>query len=137
VALVAVALLGAVSVGLVRAADDPVVVNYDPIKTPGGYKTYYAALAFSPSTGKYGYSHDWLARINAERVALKNCKADDARLLVVVGNGFCALALGDDKTAYGFGYAETEAEAKKIALRECRKRTTNCYIAVSICSFGG
>jgi serine/threonine-protein kinase len=133
---VSAVLIGAGSATLARA-DEPTVANYDPIRTRLGLQTYYAAIAYSTSTGRYGYSHDWTARINAERVARKNCEATDAKVLVVVGNGFCALAVGDDKTAYGFGYAETDAEAKEIALRECRKRTANCRVAVCVCSVVG
>jgi hypothetical protein len=99
--------------------------------------TYYAAIAYSQSTGRYGYSSGWLAEINARRSALANAKARDARVILVVGNGYAALALGDDSSAYGYGYAETAAEARRHALAECQKRTTNCYIAVCVHSWAG
>jgi len=100
--------------------------------------TYYAAIAFSKATGKYGYSSGFLSKVNANREALKNCKANDASVVLVVGNGYAALALGDDKSAYGYGYAEKSAdEAKRHALEGCRKRTTNCKIVVWVHSWAG
>jgi hypothetical protein len=99
--------------------------------------TYYAAIAFSSSTGRYGYTYGWLSEDNARRASRAHCKADDARVVLVVGNGYAALALGDDRSAYGYGYAETADEARRHALEECRKRTTNCYIAVCVHSWAG
>lgn len=92
--------------------------------------TYWGAIAYSQSTGAWGYSRRWLSEVNARRVALKNCEAEDARIVLVVGNYWCALALGDDVSAYGTGYAKTAEQARRFALEECRKRTTNCKVVV-------
>jgi serine/threonine-protein kinase len=108
-----------------------------PARTQPANTTYWAAIAYSTSTGSYGYSYGWLAESNARRVALKNCKARDAKVIVVVGNYYVALAKGDDPSAYGYGYSTSADEARAIALRECRKRTTNCYIAVCVHSWAG
>ena len=91
---------------------------------------YWGAIAYSQSTGKWGYSRHWLSEVNARRVAIKNCEADDAKVVIVVGNYWCALALGDDMTAFGTGYSKDADEAKKFALEECRKRTKNCRVVV-------
>jgi Domain of unknown function (DUF4189) len=99
--------------------------------------TYYAAIAFSPSTGRYGYTYGWLSSTNARRASREKCKAADAQVIVVVGNGYAALALGDDPSAYGYGYGQTAADARRHALAECQKRTTNCYIAVCVHSWAG
>jgi hypothetical protein len=99
--------------------------------------TYYAAIAYSQSTGRYDYSYGWLAESNARRAARANAKADDARVILVVGNGYAALALGDDVSAYGYGFGPTAAEARRHALAECQKRTANCYIAVCVHSWAG
>jgi hypothetical protein len=99
--------------------------------------TYYAAIAFSQSSGRYGYSYGWLSDTNARRVARTNCKANDARVILIVGNGYAVLALGDDPSAYGYGYAKTAAEAKRHALAECQRCTTNCYVAVCVHSWAG
>ncbi len=108
-----------------------------PVQAQPPNTTYWAAFAYSPSTGKYGYTYGWLAQSNAKRAALKNCKAVDAKLIAVVGNYYLALAKGDDETVYGYGYSTDAADAKAIALRECRKRTSNCYIAFCVHSWAG
>ena len=104
------------------------------------YTTYYAAIAFSQSTGRYGYSSGFSAEVNARRQALKNCKAADAKVVLVVGNGYAALALGDETSAYGFGHSKTQQGvdvARRFALDSCAKRTTSCKIVVSIHSWAG
>jgi hypothetical protein len=94
------------------------------------YTNYWGAIAYSQTTGAWGYSRHWLSEVNARRVALKNCEAQDAKIVMVVGNYWCALALGDDKSAYGVGYSKDADEARRFALEECQKRTKNCKIVV-------
>jgi hypothetical protein len=96
----------------------------------------YAAIAYSPSTGKWGtgQGYPWLNR--ARERALAECDADDARIIGWVENGFIALALGDDVGAYGYGSSSNSATARAIALRECAKRTTGAHVVVVKCSAG-
>jgi serine/threonine-protein kinase len=98
----------------------------------------YAAIAYSKSTGSYGYAYNHGSRASAEAAAIKYCKADDASVVVWVHNGFCALAIGDDKEAYGYGFSygngATNTDAKNRALLEARKRTTNARIVLCVCS---
>ncbi|MBC8871217.1 MAG: DUF4189 domain-containing protein [Planctomycetes bacterium] len=95
----------------------------------------YAAIAYSPSTGKYGYSHGSSSRCSAERAALGHCPEKDVRILAWTRNAWCVLALGDSVGEYGWAWATDSQRAKSRAIEECRKRTTNCYIAV--CVFSG
>jgi hypothetical protein len=53
------------------------------------------------------------------------------------GKRSAALAVGDDPSAYGYGYGQTAADARRHARAECRKRTTKCYIAVCVHSWAG
>lgn len=99
---------------------------------PGPRPDLYAAIAFSRSTGRYGYACDQLSRSDAERAARKAVKARDARAVMWVRNGWCAIAFGKDSGAYGVAHAPTRKEAEAGALREARKRTTNCYVGVTI-----
>ena len=58
----------------------------------------------------------------------------------MVGNGYAALALGDDTSAYGFGHSKTDQGAdvaRRFALDACNKRTRNCKIVVSVHSWAG
>jgi Domain of unknown function (DUF4189) len=100
----------------------------------------YAAIAYSPSTGKIGYSYDRRSRAAAEDAALKDCGADDATIACWVNRGFCALALGNDKSCWGSGWrygdgAKSEA-AKQQALDDCRNRTTGAHVALVLSSDG-
>src|SRR5262245_59904362 len=67
---------------------------------------FWAAIAYSPSTGKFGASCNWTADINARRSARENCNAADARTVVMCSNGWCALALGEDREKWGVGWGE-------------------------------
>lgn len=99
-----------------------------------------AAIAYSPSTGKYGYAYDRRSRKAAEDGALKDCGAADATITCWVKRGFCALALGSDKSYWGSGWkygagCNSDA-AKEQALEECKNRTSGARIAVVMSSDG-
>ncbi len=92
-------------------------------------------IAYSPTTGKWGYSFGY-GRGDVTR-ALQFC--EDPQAKVIVSPTSCcwmALALGDDKSAYGYGYAGNRADAERNALDECHKRTKNAKVAVSFCTNG-
>jgi serine/threonine-protein kinase len=94
----------------------------------------YAAIAYSPSTGNYGYSFNYGSRCGAEQAALGRCRGTDASVIAWTRNAWCVLALGDDAGEYGWAWSTSLSCAKSRALAECRKRTTNCYVAVSVFS---
>jgi serine/threonine-protein kinase len=94
----------------------------------------YAAIAFSPSTGAYGYGYGFTSLTEAKNRAVKECDGADAVVVGSARNGYVALALGDATDAYGVGWASTAASAQAIALAKCRARTTGCYIAVTVFS---
>jgi serine/threonine-protein kinase len=98
----------------------------------------YAAIAYSPSTGKIGYGYNYGSRSEAQAAALRNCPASDARIVTWVNNGFCAFALGDDKSRWGVGWSygngATNTSARSRALYEARKRTVNCHVVLCVCS---
>ena len=110
-----IALLAAASVfaAIARASDSTIEID----------GRSYAAIAYSPATGKYGYAYDHRSRSAAEKAALEKCGAEDARIACWVNRGFCALALGDDKTCWGVGWqyggGSSNTDAKKTALKEC------------------
>jgi serine/threonine-protein kinase len=97
------------------AADD---VKIDPDR--------YGAIAFSPKTGKYGYSWNQASRSAAQKKALDECEADDAKVLTWVKFGWAALVIAEDN-AYGFeevhGAGATDGEAERKAMKELRKHT--------------
>ena len=96
---------------------------------------FSGVIAYSTTTGRWGYSCGY-GRSDVAR-ALQRCEDPNAKIIVgqKVG-GWMALALGDDKSVYGWGYAGNRADAEHNALEECRQRTKNAKIAVSFCTNG-
>jgi hypothetical protein len=144
VALLALLVLGAAlmsAAGSSRADDVKHQIGVD--KRNGVSDVFYfatdafAAIAYSPETGKYGYAHGYGTREISEQVALRNCKADDARIVASVLNGFCALAVGDDG-AWGVGSSTlsgaNNTAAKDRALAECKKRSPTARLLLCVCS---
>jgi Flp pilus assembly protein TadD len=100
----------------------------------------YAAIAYSPATGKWTYSYSYGDRASAEKAAVDACKEEDARAICWVNDGFAALALGKDKEHWGWGASygsdATNTEAVNIALEKCKERTTEVHIVLCLSSDG-
>lgn len=100
----------------------------------------YGAIAYSPSTGKIGYSYNQCCRHHAEEAALEACPEKDARIVCWVNEGFCAIALGDDKSTWGTGWSygdgASNTEAINHALKKARERTTGARIELVFSSDG-
>jgi hypothetical protein len=92
------------------------------------------AIAFSESTGDWGYATGGGPSSTAN--ALANCNAPDAKVIAQKSNCWMALALGDDTSAYGWGYAGNRDDAESFALTDCNKQTKNAKIVVSFCTNG-
>jgi hypothetical protein len=100
----------------------------------------YAAIAYSPATGKLAFSYNYGSRSSAEKAALKQLDKEDGKIVSWVNNGFCALALGDEVGKYGTGYrwgdgASTRGAGER-ALAECAKRTTGARLVLVLSSDG-
>lgn len=99
-----------------------------------------AAIAYSPSSGDYGYAHNYRDRAEAQNAALAGCKAEDARVVCWVNEGYCALAIGDDRSVWGvghvFGPGVNSADAEKKAIADCSARTTNVQVVLCLSSDG-
>ncbi len=90
------------------------------LATPAGARADgFAAIAYSPNTGNYGYAYSKSCQANVENAALGYCNAPDAQVLVACENASAALAVGDNGV-YGYATADTRKEAERLALRYCR-----------------
>ena len=77
----------------------------------------YAAIAYSPSTGSFGYSYECDSQYQAERIAISKCSGSDARVEVWVSNGWVALAC-NDRGQWGTGWStDSRAGAEMHALK--------------------
>lgn len=97
----------------------------------------YAAIAYSPSTGEYGYGWNHYSKGAAERTALSHCKYPDAKIVGWVQGGWVVLAIGADNSygcdcAYGNG-AQLSVAAEK-ARRECHRQGGRVKTYVHVCS---
>jgi hypothetical protein len=107
--------------------------DLDEIRRRGNTE-HYAAIAYSESTGEYGYAFDYGTLGAAQRMALTRCGAADARLVGWAKNGwYCALAVGADGS-YGYGSGPTAARARTVALGHCREYTADCQVVVCVYS---
>jgi hypothetical protein len=93
----------------------------------------YAVITYSPATGKYGHSQGWHSLGSARRMALISGQAPDARPVVWVKNGYCALAVGKNGT-FATGYGATLKQAEAVALGQCRRYSGDCAIATWVFS---
>jgi serine/threonine protein kinase, bacterial len=97
-----------------------------------GDRDNWGALAYSDSTGRYGFAYDYITQAEAINSAVERCKARDCRGVVWFRNGCGAFAKGNG--AYGWGIGDTRAVAEAKALAECRKRGGGCSIIQWACT---
>lgn len=78
----------------------------------------YGTIAYSPSTGRYGWSAKADDRWSAERTAVNCVGAGDASPVVWGRSCYLALAIADGGQ-YGQAWADSEAHAEDAALSAC------------------
>jgi hypothetical protein len=94
---------------------------------------YYGAIAYSSSSGRYGYSHDWGSRAEAEDYARSQCGRSDCAIKVWFKNACGALAVGR-RGGLGWGWSDSRGAAENVALNECQARTSGCSIRSWACT---
>jgi len=99
-------------------------------------RTWYGAIAYSPSSRIHGYSYNYQNRYDAENKAMIQCKnysrRYDCRVLVVFRNGCGALAQGS--IGYGSGWGANKYSAEMNALYSCRRVSNNCRVVRWVCT---
>jgi hypothetical protein len=115
-------------------------IDRDPSLPPPPPKSgFFAAIAFSPSTGKIGSSAgEGKTKEEAQALALKRCAARDAKVYMW-GDQWVAIALAEGRAGTaGFGPGATRELAEKAALEQCRKfgNGAPCKVALVIHSSG-
>lgn len=101
---------------------------------PAQAEGLYAAIAFSPATGRAGSSWNFDTTVLAETEANLQCGAADCYTAVVFQE--CgAIAVGD---GYGMGYGldPSQDKASALALQSCTEYTSNCQITAAFCNDG-
>jgi hypothetical protein len=115
-ALVAAFVLSALTLGFLPSPIKAEEKKIDPEK--------FGALAYSPKTGKYGFSWNQKTQEEAEKAAIAEVKEDDAKSLTWVQFGWAVLAITTDN-GYGYeavhGEGASESEAVEKAITQLRK----------------
>lgn len=96
----------------------------------------FCGIAFSPSTGVFGYSYNQRSAEAARSVAVKNCESRSKQrdsASYTARNAWAALAVGKGN-GYGWGWGTSKAIAEKNALKSCARHTTNGRIRMSLSS---
>ncbi len=99
---------------------------------PAMAEKLFGAIAFSPSTGQYGWAKNQTVEAGASDEAVSGCGVDDCQSVVVFPN-CAALSVGD---GYGMGFSKAKSvgKAEDAALAKCDEFTTNCIVSVSVCN---
>ncbi len=93
-----------------------VAVTFALLATAQVARADFAAIAYSPATGSFGFWHGAGSRADAENGALDSCNGEDRRVVVWVENGWAALATNNDG-GWGYGWStNSREEAENNAL---------------------
>lgn len=105
-------------------------VAAEPAKSATGF---FAALAYSPSTGKIGKTAGKARTVDdAKRLALADCGEADAKAFMW-GDRWIAIAVAPDKPSIaGFGPGATREEAEQAARAQCTKFAKGAPVEVAL-----
>jgi len=111
----------------------PIRVPKKKIMPPPNGPGNYGAIAFSTSTGAWGWSNDYSSVSEAQNAAMNSCGKPDCQAVVWFKNNCGALAVGKGN-CWGTGWADSRAEAERLALNSCRNAGDNCKVACWSCN---
>jgi len=95
----------------------------------------YGAIAYSPSTRRYGSSAGESDRENAQSQALASCGEPDAGILIWGMNTYLALVVGD--AGAGWAWNDDRWRARRVAFDRCRMQTLNLHLKLLFHTSGG
>jgi hypothetical protein len=92
----------------------------------------FAAVAYSPKTGRWGYGCNYSTKAEAIARAKRECGSKDARTNWCK-NAWIALAISDDsKGGWGSAWGDTREEAQAAARRECLARNPDARVIATV-----
>ncbi|HEX8490220.1 MAG TPA: DUF4189 domain-containing protein [Chthoniobacterales bacterium] len=95
----------------------------------------YAAIAYSPTTLRWGYGNGYPTQAAAIARARAECGRADARTSWAK-NAWIALAISDrSRGGYGMAWATTASGARSRALAECRRRNPDARVVVCVSAY--
>jgi hypothetical protein len=94
----------------------------------------YGAIAYSYDTYRFGYATNHGRRVDAERAAVRFCKARDCAVQLWFRNTCAVLVVGDGGDQISWAHDPDSDKARRRALRDCRGKAENCKVVVNACS---
>jgi hypothetical protein len=95
----------------------------------------FAAIAYSPKTGKWGWGSNYPTKAEAIARAKKECGSKDARTNWC-RNAWIALAVSDESPGgWGSAWGETADEARAAARRECLARNPDARVVICVSAY--
>ena len=92
----------------------------------------YAAVAFSPSTGRWGYGNGYPTNSEAIARARRECGRSDSRTNWCK-NSWIALAVSNQsRGGWGSAWGETAAAARSAAIAECVARNPDGHVVICV-----
>ena len=92
----------------------------------------FAAIAFSPSTLRWGYGNGYSTKAEAIARARRECGESDAKTNWCK-NSWIALAVSNDsRGGWGSAWGESKAAARSAAIKECRSRNPDAHVVLCI-----
>ncbi len=88
----------------------------------------YGAIAYSPASGKFGYSNNSQTRAGAERLALYNCRSGDVRIAIWVKNGWAVVYRNSTGAWNSAWSSESLNTAKAIARAKVPNGQLVCWV---------
>ena len=94
----------------------------------------YGAIAYSTSSGAYGYAYDAKTKGAAQRLALKECdkQGRGCKNTIWFKNACGSIAIGKD--GWGASWGKTKRESWRKAREQCRTETTGCKVKRWVCT---
>ncbi|MDP2120094.1 MAG: DUF4189 domain-containing protein [Hoeflea sp.] len=94
----------------------------------------YGAIAFSKSTGGFGFAYDHLSRRDAENRAMAECRARTrgCEIAIWFKNACGSVAMGSN--GWGSAWAESRRAAERAAIRNCSRHTRGCTTLAWTCT---
>ena len=104
--------------------------------TPAAPRRSFGAIAYSVSSGSWGYSENYGSRAEAQTRAMRECRTSDCEVAAWFYNSCGALAADEKNGSWGAAQGSNVAKAQAGAQARCVKEGgTNCQILFSRCSF--
>ncbi|MEY2488722.1 MAG: hypothetical protein QOC70_664 [Verrucomicrobiota bacterium] len=93
----------------------------------------YAAVAFSPSTGRWGYGNGYPTKAEAIARARRECGRHRDAKTNWCKNSWIALAVSNQSSGgWGSAWGETEAAARAAAMAECLSRNPDAHVVICV-----